>query len=215
MCRASRSGGCEGSCVTPRLPLPPRAPSGPTPISSRIVDCGRHGPGVAVCRSSVHPPRPRSGLDGLTTCERSYFGDYMKIGLLFRLKTLYFYSMSQQPKYIKTILCLANSRKMSGRCIAGKEIAGGETGAWIRPVSAREHEEISENDRRYEDGHTASLLQIFSIPMLKPKPGTYQSENHLIDDRFYWSKSDNATWVQIEKAIDPIDGTERFWFRAD
>ena len=29
-------------------------------------------------------------------------------------------------KYAKTILCLANSRKTSGRCIAGKELVDDE-----------------------------------------------------------------------------------------
>jgi hypothetical protein len=114
--------------------------------------------------------------------------------------------MAQEQKYIKTILCLANSRKMSGRCLAGREIDGEKIGAWIRPVSAREHEEISENDRRYEDGHTANLLDIVSIPMVEPKPATYQSENHLIADQFYWTKSGSATWAQIEKAVDSVGG---------
>jgi hypothetical protein len=80
--------------------------------------------------------------------------------------------MPQEPKYTKTIICLANSRKMSGRCLAGREIDGEKIDAWIRPVSAREHEEISEGDRRYKDGHTTNLLDIVTIPMLKPKPGT-------------------------------------------
>jgi hypothetical protein len=112
------------------------------------------------------------------------------------------FSMAQEPKYNKTILCLANSRKMSGRCLAGKEITGSKTGAWVRPVSVREHQEISEGDRRYKDGHTANLLDIILIPMLDPRPGTYQSENHLIADRYYWKKIGTATWDQIQKALD-------------
>jgi hypothetical protein len=54
--------------------------------------------------------------------------------------------------YTKTILCLANSRKMSGRCIAGKEFDNGRLGAWLRPISARATEELSDDDRNYEDG---------------------------------------------------------------
>lgn len=115
--------------------------------------------------------------------------------------------MPQESKYTKTILCLANSRKMSGRCLAGKEFGGGNIGPWIRPVSARPHEEISEEERRYKDGHTASLLDIVSIPMLEPRPGTFQSENHLIADEYYWKKDARATWAQVVEAIDNVKGS--------
>ena len=38
---------------------------------------------------------------------------------------------------VKRIVCLANSRKRGGRCVAGKELlADGRAGGWIRPVSA-------------------------------------------------------------------------------
>jgi hypothetical protein len=42
--------------------------------------------------------------------------------------------------------------------------------------------------------------------MLEPKPSTYQSENHLIADQFYWRKLGRATWQQIEAAVDPAPG---------
>lgn len=114
--------------------------------------------------------------------------------------------MSEEPKYTKTILCLANSRKMSGRCLAGKEIDGDKVGGWVRPISSREHEEISEEERRYENGNSASLLDIISIPFLGPKPGTYQSENHLIADKYYWERTASATWAQIVNAVDNVAG---------
>jgi hypothetical protein len=47
----------------------------------------------------------------------------------------------------KRIICLANSRKLSGRCLAGREFVDGCAGDWIRPVSSREHEEVSERER--------------------------------------------------------------------
>jgi len=54
--------------------------------------------------------------------------------------------------YTKTILCLANSRKTSGRCIAGKEWNNGNPGSWFRPVSSRATHEISEEERRFQSG---------------------------------------------------------------
>lgn len=90
--------------------------------------------------------------------------------------------------YTKRFVCLANSRKLSGRCIAGRELEGDEVGDWIRPVSARTTEEISLYDRRFEDGSQPELLDVLDVPMLQPKPHSCQTENHLIADDYYWSK---------------------------
>lgn len=79
----------------------------------------------------------------------------------------------------KRIVCLANSRKLSGRCIAGKELV--EPRRWIRPVSVREHEEVSEYERQYEDGSDPRVLDIFDVELLEPRPRTYQQENWLLD----------------------------------
>ena len=85
----------------------------------------------------------------------------------------------------KKIVCLANSRKISGRCIAGKII---ETNEWIRPVSNRDTEEISEEERRYENGEMPQLLDIIDIQVKEHRPKLFQNENYLIDNGFYWTK---------------------------
>ncbi len=87
-------------------------------------------------------------------------------------------------------VCLANSRKISGRCIAGKII---ESNKWVRPVSNRESEEISEEERRYENGDMPRLLDIISVPVKNHKPQKHQSENYLIDDKYYWKKTGRYT----------------------
>jgi len=78
---------------------------------------------------------------------------------------------------VKRIVCLANSRKLNGRCIAGKELLGGRSVGWIRPVSAREHEEVSEYERQYEDGSDPQVLDIIDVSLLDPRPKSYQQEN--------------------------------------
>lgn len=110
-------------------------------------------------------------------------------------------------KYAKTILCLANSRKTSGRCIAGKEIVDERSGSWVRPVSGRSSEEISEEERRYEDGHDPRVLDVIRIPMISPQPKFYQSENHLIDDGYYWEKIRQGTWDNALAALDEVKGS--------
>lgn len=104
----------------------------------------------------------------------------------------------------KRVVCLANSRKLSGRCIAGKEFAKGKPGGWIRPVSSREHEEVSERERQYKDGSDPRVLDIVDVPLLKPKAKDYQQENWLIDPTAYWSKAGRVGLAELKALVDPI-----------
>jgi hypothetical protein len=90
--------------------------------------------------------------------------------------------------YEKQIVCLANSKKHAGRCVAGIEVSNGRLGSWIRPVSARDGEELAFDDRRYDNGQDVQLLDLITIRFLEPKPHSCQVENHLIDDTFTWQK---------------------------
>jgi len=111
-----------------------------------------------------------------------------------------------EVKYTKEIVCMAISRKIGGWCIAGKEISESICGDWIRPISARPHEEISDEDQRYKDGSLPKLLDIISIPMIEPRPVFHQQENHLIHDRYYWKKEAIFPFSSLEKALDNITG---------
>lgn len=73
-------------------------------------------------------------------------------------------------------------------------------------MSGRDTEEISEEERRFKNGDTPSVLDIIRIPMLEPRPKSYQSENHLIDDQFYWEKVGRASWQEVVGAVDPVRG---------
>ena len=116
--------------------------------------------------------------------------------------------------YEKTILCLANSQKPpSGRCIAGKEVSGTDVGKWIRPVSARPSREVSETERRYENGRKAKPLDIISIAFARHEPQGHQVENHVLDEDYYWEKEGEASWAQVQAAADPID--PKFWSASE
>lgn len=107
---------------------------------------------------------------------------------------------SDSPNFIETIICLADSRKKSGYCVAGKRT---NDGSWLRPVSHRLGHEISELDRTYSDGSTVQLLDIIEIPCIEAHPNRYQNENVLIDDRFYWTKKGRASWDDVFGLVEP------------
>ncbi|EPW8658185.1 dual OB domain-containing protein [Pseudomonas aeruginosa] len=105
--------------------------------------------------------------------------------------------------YDHQIVCLANSRKWSGRCIAGKITEGTKTGQWLRPVGTTASHEITERDREYDDGTTAQKLDIIDITFNAPAtPVSFQQENHVIDDGFYWVKSGQCTIQDLAALVD-------------
>ncbi len=104
-----------------------------------------------------------------------------------------------EPGLVKRIFCLANSRKISGRCVAGLEVADGQSPIWIRPISDRLHQEISEEERRYQDGSDLRVLDVVDIPLIGHRPHSFQQENWLIDPQFYWVKRGRLNWVQLQR----------------
>ena len=105
--------------------------------------------------------------------------------------------------YTKTIVCLANSRKPpSGQCVAGREMIEEGFGGWIRPVSDRPTQEISEEERRYEDGTDPKVLDVMAIKMIRLQPQLHQQENHLIDADDYWVKLGAVGWRDLQAAVE-------------
>jgi len=78
------------------------------------------------------------------------------------------------------IVCLANSRKMGGRCIAGLRTDGG---GWVRPVAPTEHGELYKQHYVLRDGSEPQLLDVLEIPVIGPYPERHQPENWLIADK--------------------------------
>jgi hypothetical protein len=103
---------------------------------------------------------------------------------------------------IKRIVCLANSRKLHGRCIAGRELVDGQPAAWIRPVSDRDHEEVSEYERQYQDGSDPVVMDIIDVPLKEPRPKGYQQENWLLEPTDYWVKIGRIDWEEFEPLSD-------------
>lgn len=104
--------------------------------------------------------------------------------------------------HARQLVCLANSRKPEGRCIAGKSVTGGE---WIRPVSARPGAELTSAECRCVDGREPALLDVIGVPLLRPEPRGHQRENHLIAPGEGWSRSGKLNWDEALKLADDID----------
>lgn len=122
---------------------------------------------------------------------------------------------------LKRIVCLANSRKLTGRCIAGREWTKEQgAGSWVRPVSARENQEVSEYERQYKDGSDPRVLDIINIPVLEPQPKDYQTENWLLNPDYYWEKTGAFSRRDLPILVDPIaplwiDGPSTYHGRND
>lgn len=112
---------------------------------------------------------------------------------------------------IKRIVCLANSRKLSGRCIAGRELVDGTPGGWVRPVSAREHEEVSEREREYQNGQDPQVLDVIDVPLVGPRAKAFQTENWLLDPEYYWSRVDR---MSPDNLAEYVDDDEPLWLKV-
>jgi ATP-dependent DNA helicase RecQ len=120
----------------------------------------------------------------------------------------------------KTIICLANSRKKGGYCIAGKEIINHQvTSNWVRPVSDTETGELyhpyvilkipfpklpkwlnSILSLFIKRQFRPQVLDIITVPLVKHKPHAYQRENYLIDI--------HQDWIKETKIISPTQLTQ-------
>jgi hypothetical protein len=107
--------------------------------------------------------------------------------------------------YTKALVCLANSRKLSGRCVAGREWDGQKFGAWIRPIGPTQKGELG-TERLYKGGKDPKLLDLMEVPLLRAVPVDYQSENHLVDTSKKWQHRGAITRQQLTSAVDKHKG---------
>jgi len=81
------------------------------------------------------------------------------------------------------ILCLANSRKHAGRCVAGLRTDGK---GWVRPVAPRKEGVLFERDYTLADRTHAGVLDVLRIRLVRPQPEPHQPENWIIDPARSW-----------------------------
>jgi hypothetical protein len=76
------------------------------------------------------------------------------------------------------VICLANSWKHGGRCIAGLRTDGG---GWIRPVSTGSGGILQSRHYTLARGREAALLDVLQICLLNPQPALHHPEDWLLD----------------------------------
>lgn len=101
-----------------------------------------------------------------------------------------------------TFVCLANSRKNNGRCIAGKAFYNGSYSKWIRPVTDRQTHALETPEHRIITGEDSKLLDILTIQLLKPQANEHQQENWLMNVGVPLNKVGEFSLTEIHKLLD-------------
>ncbi len=116
---------------------------------------------------------------------------------------------AEQPTTTR-IICLANSRKYSGWCLAGKEFLDGHAGRWLRPVTSEATGELSLADITLPNGNVPKPLDIIQVGLRQSRPHSYQSENHVIaHERWTWHGTLPRT--EVPQLCDKVD---RLWING-
>jgi ATP-dependent DNA helicase RecQ len=103
-----------------------------------------------------------------------------------------------------TFVCLANSRKYAGRCIAGKLWDGRGPGPWIRPVGPGPTGELDPEALHYDDGEPIRLLDLVRAPVGGPCGPAHQPENRLLGDGPL-RRLGNFPPDRVEELCDPVE----------
>ena len=98
----------------------------------------------------------------------------------------------------ETIVCLANSRKLGGHCVAGKKL---EDNKWIRPISQLATGELYHQHIQYRDGSLPKCLDVIAIPVAREEPKFFQPENVLIAEG-QWIKVHVFPFAQLDALCD-------------
>ena len=103
----------------------------------------------------------------------------------------------------REFVCLANSRKNCGKCVAGLEwIDKKVSNSWIRPVLDREGNAISDAEMICTDNKLPRLLDIVKVPFTEYRPYLYQNENWLFDRGSRWEKVGSIDWSDLDSLAD-------------
>ena len=101
------------------------------------------------------------------------------------------------------ILCLANSRKLAGRCAAGLRVDGG----WVRMVSKLHNGILNAAHLFLDNGNEAANLDVLDIGFGKPRPQVHQPENWLLNGSV-WKLHANQDVQPFAASLNPMHGPD-------
>jgi hypothetical protein len=107
----------------------------------------------------------------------------------------------------KLLVCLANSYKKDGRCVAGKDSCG----TWFRPVGRGKSGAVSEYERQYILNREPRILDRVSMVLSQPCGEGFQRENWLVDSNAYWLRMGQAGW---NEACSLAERPESLWLNG-
>src|SRR5216684_2031038 len=77
------------------------------------------------------------------------------------------------------LICLANSTKLGGHCVAGLRADGK---GWIRPVSQLPDGDLSANQCTCSSGTVAAPMDLLDVDVGRHRPVAHQQENWLVTE---------------------------------
>ncbi|MFP4306960.1 MAG: DNA helicase RecQ [Desulfococcaceae bacterium] len=115
-----------------------------------------------------------------------------------------------EPEETCRMVCLANSRKHGGRCVAGKRLAGDSAGEWIRPVSGGEDGALNPAAIGLDSGEPPGLGDILRVRIRRRGNSGYQVENRRVGPD-PWRKE--GAWPS-RRLDDLLDRPDRLWING-
>lgn len=97
----------------------------------------------------------------------------------------------------REMLCLANSRKPGGRCVAGLL----PDGSWIRPVTATEGGSLTSAMCTLDKGRPVRALDVVRVGVTQPEPRLHQPENWVITGK-RWKLVETRNLDDIQDFLD-------------
>ena len=113
---------------------------------------------------------------------------------------------------IVEMICLANSRKEGGRCIAGIRTDGK---GWIRPVSPIIGGTLYGYHYSLQNGSEVQVLDLIEVPLIKPLSQPHQPENWLIETSVKWKLIQRPASKRSLEILDNYINTGPFLFGDD